>query len=128
MFGTGKAQKAERVAESAWDHLVSAVETAGDSARSATRRGTDLVDEAQDRVSSVTDEARRRANAALDALAGRPPETPWGLIAGAIAAGAVLGWVAAAAAGRAPMLPVMQRPDPLPDYGNSGPVGTDPLR
>jgi ElaB/YqjD/DUF883 family membrane-anchored ribosome-binding protein len=128
MFGNGKARKAERVAESAWDHLVSAVESAGESARSATRRGTDLVDEAQDKVSTVTDEARRRANAALDALAGRRPETPWGLIAAAIAAGAVLGWAAAAAAGRAPMLPVMQRPEPPADYGSSEPIGTDPLR
>jgi hypothetical protein len=55
-------------------------------------------------VGSVTDEAMRRAGAAYDALAGRRPSTPWALVLGAVAAGVAVGWVAAAAIGRAPSL------------------------
>jgi ElaB/YqjD/DUF883 family membrane-anchored ribosome-binding protein len=126
MFGSVKTRKAERIAERAWENLVAAVESAGATAKSATKHGSELVDEAQDKVSSAADEARRRANAAMDALAGKQPETPWALIAGALAAGAVLGWVAAAAAGRAPMLPTLQRsPEglaPVPAPTTASPV------
>lgn len=95
MFRQSKAAKARGAAEDAWDALTSA----WDSARDHTG---DLMEDAQERFGTATDEARRRATAALDALAGRRPSRPWALLLGAVAAGAVLGWVAAAAIGRAP--------------------------
>jgi ElaB/YqjD/DUF883 family membrane-anchored ribosome-binding protein len=95
MFRQRRAAKAQSAAEDAWDALVSAWESARD-------RTGDLVEGTQDRVGSVTDQARRRASAALDALAGRRPPQPWALLATVAAAGAALGWVLAAAVGRAP--------------------------
>jgi hypothetical protein len=97
MFGRSRTQKAQSVAEDAWDALVSSWESARD-------RTGDLMGDTQDRLGSVTDEARRRAGAALDALAGHRPGRPWGLLLAAVAAGAAVGWIAAAAMGRAPAL------------------------
>jgi hypothetical protein len=97
MFGRSKAAKAQSVAEDAWDALVSNWGSARD-------RTGDLVSDTQERVGSATDEAWRRASAAYDALAGRRPGTPWGLLLTAVVAGAAVGWVAAAAIGRAPGL------------------------
>jgi hypothetical protein len=103
MFGrTSRTAKAQQMAEDAWDALVSTWESARD-------RTGDLVGDTQERVGSATDEAWRRAGAALDALAGRRPSTPWALLFAAVAAGAALGWVAAAAVGRAPGLPSFDR-------------------
>lgn len=103
MFGrTSKAAKAQQLAEDAWEALVSTWDSARD-------RTGDLVEDTQDRVGSAKDEAWRRAGAALDALAGRRPSKPWALLFAAVAAGAALGWVAAAAIGRAPGSPAFDR-------------------
>ena len=115
MFGQRRAARAQSAAEDAWNALVAAWESARD-------RTGDLLEGTSDRVGSATDEARRRAGAALDALAGRRPSTPWNLVLGALAVGAVVGWIAAAAVGRAPgaqllgreSAPVPSEPD-LPD-------------
>jgi ElaB/YqjD/DUF883 family membrane-anchored ribosome-binding protein len=99
MFGrTSKSEKAQALAEDAWDALVSTWESARD-------RTGDLVEDTHDRVGSATDEAWRRAGAALDALAGRSPSRPWALLFAAVAAGAALGWVAATAISRANSVP-----------------------
>jgi hypothetical protein len=103
MFLTGKTSKAraaQRVAEDAWDHLVSAMESAGDTARSASRKTYDVADEVGSTVTAAADEARRRAAAALDALAGRRQRMHWEWIAGAVVAGLVVGWFAASGARR----------------------------
>jgi hypothetical protein len=90
----------ERAAAQAWDYLTSAVTAAGDSAknagRAAGRQGSRLADGSGTRVGSVADEAWRRANAALDALAGRRPSTPWGLVVVAGVAGVAIGFAVAA--------------------------------
>jgi len=104
MFGRSRAAKAQSAAEDAWEALVSTWESARD-------RTGGLVEDTQDRVGSATGEARRRATAALDALAGRRPSQPWALLLAAIAAGAAVGWIAAAAVGRAPGLPALDRGD-----------------
>lgn len=93
-----KKNRAERTAEEAWEHLVSAWSTAGDSAGKAGRRSRRLASQAGDRVTSVTDEALLRAAAAADALAGRRPARPWALLAGVGLLGAALGWLAASTA------------------------------
>ncbi|KXK62491.1 hypothetical protein AWW66_08015 [Micromonospora rosaria] len=105
MFGTNlleRRSKPERIADEAWQHLVSAVNTAGDSvreaARSARRNGSGLADDATDLVGSAADEARQRAVRAFDALAGRRPALPWALLIGAALAGAAIGWAASSAA------------------------------
>ncbi|MFF3856517.1 hypothetical protein [Micromonospora sp. NPDC002575] len=112
MFGTNlleRRSKPERIADQAWQHLASAVVSAGDSvrgtARSARRSGSGLADDAGDLVGSAgelvgsaADEARRRAVLAFDALAGRRPALPWGLLIGAALAGAAIGWAAGSAA------------------------------
>ncbi|MBX7265858.1 hypothetical protein KIF24_07320 [Micromonospora sp. Llam7] len=94
--------KPERIADQAWQHLVSAVSTAGDSirdtARSARHGSAGLADEAGDVVGSAADEARTRATRALDALAGRRPALPWTLLIGAALVGAAVGWAAGTAA------------------------------
>ena len=64
----------------------------------AGRRSSQLADEAGTKAGAVAEEAWARANAAADALAGRRPALPWGLIVGAGLLGAVLGWVAASTA------------------------------
>ncbi|MGW4498041.1 hypothetical protein ACWENR_05395 [Micromonospora sp. NPDC004336] len=101
MFGTNlldRRSKPERIADQAWQHLVSAVSSAGDTVRSARRNGSGLADEAGDLVGSAADEARRRATLAFDALAGRRPALPWALLAAAALAGAAIGWAAGTAA------------------------------
>ncbi|SCL38211.1 hypothetical protein GA0070624_6136 [Micromonospora rhizosphaerae] len=105
MFGTTlleRRSKPERIADQAWQHLVSAVSSAGDSvrdtARSARRSGSGLADEATDLVGSAADEARRRATLAFDALAGRRPALPWTLLVSATLVGAAIGWAAGTAA------------------------------
>jgi len=105
MFGTNlldRRSKPERIADQAWQHLVSTISSAGDSvrdtARSARRGGFDLADEASDLVGSAADQARHRATLALDALAGRRPTLPWTLLIGAALAGAAIGWAASTAA------------------------------
>jgi hypothetical protein len=62
------------------------------------RRGWTLADKASSRVNSVADEAWARANAAANALAGRKPGLPWGLLVGFGLIGAALGWAAATTA------------------------------
>jgi hypothetical protein len=98
MRSKSRARAAQRVAEDAWDHLVSGVESAGEAARSAGRR---TYDETGNRASAAAGEARRRAGAALDALAGRRPRMHWEWVAGAAVAGLVIGWFAAAGSRRA---------------------------
>jgi len=120
--------KAERTAAQAWDYLSSAMTAAGDTAREAgkhtvdvtsaraaqlagrasrksskfateaSRKSSKLADQASSTVGSVADEAWARANAAANALAGRKPGLPWGLIIGAGLLGAALGWAAATTA------------------------------
>ncbi|NJP32912.1 hypothetical protein [Micromonospora thermarum] len=105
MFGTkllDRRGRPERIADQAWQHLVSAVSSAGDSvrdtARSARRGGTDLADDASDLVGAAAEEARRRATLAFDALAGRRPALPWTLLISAALVGAAIGWAAGTAA------------------------------
>jgi ElaB/YqjD/DUF883 family membrane-anchored ribosome-binding protein len=101
MFGTNRLHRRsrpERVADQAWEYLLSAAGSARDSARSAGRRTSHLAEDASNAMGSVTDEAGRRASAAFDALAGRRPATPWTLIAVAGVVGAAIGWAAASAA------------------------------
>ena len=64
----------------------------------AGRTGAKLTDKASSKVNSAADEAWARANAAANALAGRKPGRPWGVIAGAGLVGVALGWVAATTA------------------------------
>jgi hypothetical protein len=120
--------KAERTAAQAWDYLSSAMAAAGESARDvgkhtaemasakasglagkagksssklankAGRRSAKLADKASSRVNSVADEAWARANAAANALAGRRPPRPWGLLAAFALVGVALGWAAATTA------------------------------
>jgi ElaB/YqjD/DUF883 family membrane-anchored ribosome-binding protein len=95
MFGnrTSRKHQAERLAGQAWENLSAAVDSAGSTTRTARRRATSFLDETSDRVGSGTKEARRRANAAYDALAGRKPRTPWGLLAVVAVVGAAVGWL-----------------------------------
>ncbi|WBB79783.1 hypothetical protein O7606_27270 [Micromonospora sp. WMMD882] len=105
MFGSTlleRRSRPERIAEQAWQHLTSAVDSAGssvrDTARAARANGFTFADEAGDLVGSAADEARRRAMHAFDALAGRRPALPWALLVGAVLAGAAIGWAAGSAA------------------------------
>lgn len=119
--------RAERVADEAWDNLVSAIESAGDVARSVGRRTVDLAsdvageaqsrlrdgagsvrgsagsvrDSAKERAAGFKDEAWTRASNALDALAGRKPRKPWGWIGVALLGGVAVGWAVAATAPKA---------------------------
>jgi len=102
----------------AWDNLSAAVDSARHSTRVAGRRASGLVDDASGRVGSGAKEARRRANLALDALAGRRPSTPWGMLALVATLGAVAGW-AATAFGRRRRFTVH---DDLTDLANDTPV------
>ncbi|MEV6306778.1 hypothetical protein AB0M02_45785 [Actinoplanes sp. NPDC051861] len=112
MFSSRK-NRAERTASQAWEHLSAAMATAGeagkhtagsatgaasDLAGRASRKSRKLADRAGDRVSYVTDEALFRANAAANALAGRKPRRPWGLIAGVGLIGLAIGWAVAGTA------------------------------
>lgn len=77
----------------------------GKLAGSASKRSGKLADKAgkkaskaSGRVGSAGNEAWVRANAAANALAGRKPGLPWGLIFGFTLVGAAIGWAAAATA------------------------------
>jgi hypothetical protein len=98
---TSRARSAQRVAEDAWEHLLAAVESAGDTAKSAKKKSQNVADGMGSSVTAAADEARRRAGAALDALAGRRTRTHWEWVAGAVVAGLVVGWFAAAGARKA---------------------------
>jgi hypothetical protein len=105
MFGStllDRRSRPERIADQAWQQLVSTVSSAGDSvrdtARSARRGGSGLADDATDLVGAATEEARRRATLAFDALAGRRPALPWALLISAALVGAALGWAVGTAA------------------------------
>jgi hypothetical protein len=67
-------------------------------AKQAGKRSVRLADDASSKVGAAADEAWHRANAAANALAGRRPPTPWGLIVGASLLGLALGWAAAVTA------------------------------
>jgi hypothetical protein len=116
MFGMRRKSRTERVAEEAWDTLVSAMDSAGDTARAVGRRtkdsaitagkrtsdiASDLVDKAGDRVAPVAEEAWVRASNAFDALAGRKPKRSWGWIVVGVLGGIAVGWAAAASAPKA---------------------------
>jgi hypothetical protein len=134
MFGKQvmkRKSRAERIAEDAWDNLVSAVASAGDTGRSVGRSvgrltgdtaksvgrrasetagsvgrrtsdvAIDLAESTQDRVGSAAEEAWTRASNALDALSGRKPRKPWGWIALAVVGGIAVGWAVAATAPKA---------------------------
>ncbi|WP_380112697.1 hypothetical protein [Dactylosporangium cerinum] len=101
-------RRAESVAEDAWDHLVSAVESARSVGGTVKDRAYDFAGEASsryssasDRVGSAADEAWHRASLAYDALSGRKQRTPWGWIAVAVLGGIAVGWAAAATAPKA---------------------------
>lgn len=101
-------QRAESVAEDAWDQLVSAVDSARSVGGSVKGRAYDFADEAStryssasDRVGSAADEAWSRASQAFDALSGRKQRTPWGWIAVAVLGGVAVGWALAASAPKA---------------------------
>ncbi|MEV0731311.1 hypothetical protein [Polymorphospora sp. NPDC050346] len=103
MFGTNlldRRSKPERIADQAWQHLSSVLDSAGDTARSAGRGTAHFADEAGDRVATMADEAWHRAGAAFDALAGRRTTSsmPWAWIIGAGVVGAALGWAVGTAA------------------------------
>jgi hypothetical protein len=102
MFGTNlldRRSKPERIADQAWEYLLSAAESAKDTARSAGQRTSHVADASSvgSAVGSAADEAMRRASAAYDALAGRRSPTPWALIAIAGLVGAAIGWAAGSA-------------------------------
>jgi hypothetical protein len=117
MFGSNlldRRSRPERVADQAWEYLLSATDAAKGTARSAGRRTSHFADGTSSAVGSafdtagsavgdLTDEAIRRASAAYDALAGRKQSsTPWALIAVAGLVGLAIGW-AAGSASRAAM-------------------------
>jgi hypothetical protein len=112
MFANRK-NRAERTATQAWEHLSAAMANAGEAGKhtadSAAGAATDLAGKAGrtsrrlagragDKVGYVTDEAWHRANAAANALAGRKPARPWGLIALVALAGLAAGWAVAGVA------------------------------
>jgi len=70
----------------------------GKLAGKAGRKSAKLADKATSRLSAVSDEAYERAVLAANALAGRRPGTPWGLIVGAGLLGIALGWAVATTA------------------------------
>lgn len=109
--------KPERVADQAWQHLLSTVESAGASlkgtARSAQRSTGNFADDAAGAVESVTEEARRRASLAFDALAGRRSGPNWGLLIGIGVLGAALGWAASIAARTALRTESERRPEEI---------------
>lgn len=70
----------------------------GKAAGRAGKKGSKLADKAAAKLNRVSDEAFERANLAANALAGRKPGLPWGLIAGIGVLGVALGWAAATTA------------------------------
>jgi hypothetical protein len=118
---SSRRNKAERTAADAWDYLSSAMTTAGGTALDAGKQTADLAGsraaELATRagrkagkkankaaaltggtVNAVADEAWTRAIAAANALAGRRPGRPWGLIIGVGLVGIALGYAAATTA------------------------------
>jgi hypothetical protein len=67
-------------------------------AAKAGRRSAALADQVGSRAGSVADEAWQRANAAANALAGKKPGLPWGLLVCVGLIGAAVGWAAASTA------------------------------
>ncbi len=70
----------------------------GKLADKAGRQSSKLADKATTKLNRVSDEAVERATLAANALAGRKPGLPWGLIAGVGLLGVALGWVASTTA------------------------------
>jgi hypothetical protein len=70
----------------------------GKLAGKAGKKGAKLTDKAAARINAASDEAYARANLAANALAGRKPGLPWGVIVGVGLLGVALGWVAATTA------------------------------
>jgi hypothetical protein len=64
----------------------------------AGKKSSKLADKASRKASSAGNEAWTRANAAANALAGRKPGVPWGMIAGFSLIGIAIGWAAATTA------------------------------
>jgi len=122
-----RTSRAERTAAEAWEYLSSAMASAGESAKDAGKhtagaagakvvelagkatkqshklagkasRKSNTLTGAGARVNAVTDEAWTRATLAANALAGRRPGLPWGVIVGASLIGVALGWAAASTA------------------------------
>ena len=72
--------------------------TSGKAGKKAGKKSRKAADRTAARVSAVGNEAWIRANAAADALTGRRPGRPWGLITGVGLLGVALGWAAASSA------------------------------
>jgi len=70
----------------------------GKLAGKAGKKSSKLADKAAAKLAEVSDEAYERANLAANALAGRKPGLPWGLLIGAGLLGVALGWAAATTA------------------------------
>ena len=64
----------------------------------AGKRSAKLAGKANKKLNKAADEAWARANLAANALAGKKPGLPWGLIIGVGLLGAALGWAAATTA------------------------------
>ena len=64
----------------------------------AGKKSGKIADKAAAKLAEVSDEAYERANLAANALAGRKPGLPWGLLIGAGLLGVALGWAAASTA------------------------------
>ena len=70
----------------------------GKLAGKAGKKGSKLTDKATAKLNAVSDEAFERATLAANALAGRKPGLPWGVLVGVGLLGVALGWVAATTA------------------------------
>ena len=75
-----------------------ATKQSGKLAGKAGRKSGKLADTAAAKLAAVSDEAYERATLAANALAGRKPGVPWGLVIGVGLLGVALGWVAATTA------------------------------
>ena len=107
MAGAGESAKdaGKHTADLASAKAAVATATAAKLADKATKQSGKLAGKAgrksgklADKLAEVSDEAYARANLAANALAGRKPGLPWGLIVGAGLLGVALGWVAATTA------------------------------
>jgi hypothetical protein len=115
--------KAERTAAQAWEYLSAAMSAAGDTAKDTGDKAAKIAGKAGDYASRAGDYASKasdqghklagkgqklagkasgkadvawaRANAAANALAGRTPSRPWGLIIGVGLLGAAIGYAVA---------------------------------
>jgi hypothetical protein len=75
-----------------------ASKTSAKLADEAGKRSSKLSGKANKKINKAADEAWARANLAANALAGKKPGLPWGLIIGVGLLGAALGWAAATTA------------------------------